>query len=187
MFCVLCDACPIFKILYYVHVLFTTTNQVVKEFIYWFWKSIVFVSWCLVDGWFWWTTISVNFLPYVFNLRLMYFLATILNKEDGWSYFIPNLCSKKWPGTLLKMSGPSCAHTAHSIFMSRFFSVFLSMFWPTTLLLNIVLVAFTIFNTATVGNIRPPFHHDTMFCSHQVHFALTLSYGKHQIWCKHIG
>ena len=100
-----------------------------KEFIYWFWKSIVFVSWCLVDGWFWWTTISVNFLPYVFNLRLMYFLATILNNEDGWSDSIPNLCSKKWSGTLLKMCGPSCANTAHSIFRSRFFSVFIPVFF----------------------------------------------------------
>ena len=114
--CTVCDACAIFKILYYVHALFTTTSQMVKEFIYWFQKSIVFVSWCLVDGWFWWTTISVNFLAYIFNLRLMYFLATILNKEDGWWDSVPNLCSKKWPGTLWKMSGPGCANTAHSIF-----------------------------------------------------------------------
>ena len=83
-----------------------------SEGIYWFQKSIVFVNWCLVDGWFWWTTILVRFLPYVFNLRLIYFLATILNKEDGWSDSIPNLCSKEMAWNIIENVWPKlCKHS----------------------------------------------------------------------------
>ena len=57
-------------------------------------------------------------MSYIFNCT---FLVMIINKDDGWSHAIPNLSSKKWPGTLFKLLGPSCSNIAHSVFMPIFF------------------------------------------------------------------
>ena len=124
--------------------------------LYWFLKSIVFVSVCLRDGLFAWTINSLNFLLYVVSLRCRYFEMTSFSKEDVWSLSSPSLWSKKWAGLVENTFVPICSKTILWIFKSVFFSFGTLVPAPTTCLQKTDSVTLTTLNTAVDGNTNPP-------------------------------
>ena len=120
----------------YIHTCLSIMYKYTYRFfcLYWFLKSIVFVSVCLGDGLFTWTINSLNFLLYVVSLRCRYFEMTSFSKDDVWSLSSPSLWSKKWAGLMKNTFMPLCSKTIPWIFKSVFFSFGTLVPGPTTCL-----------------------------------------------------